>query len=84
MRKKLLPNVFMWLFLGLSVTFICGFCISTKESILEVVYDNNLYWIFIVAELALAMIFSINISEFKRSTALILYFLYAILTGITI
>ncbi len=83
MRKKLLPNVFMWLFIGLLVTFLCGYYVSTKESFLEVIYENNLYWIFIVAELALAMVFSINISEFKKSTALILYFIYTILTGIT-
>ena len=83
MRKKLLPNVFMWLFLGLLVTFVFGFYISTKESIFEAIYEYNLYWIFIVAELALAMIFSINIFDFKKTTAIILYFLYAILTGIT-
>ena len=33
MRKKLLPNVFMWLFLGLLVTFVFGFYISTKENV---------------------------------------------------
>ena len=83
MRKKLMPNVFMWLFVGMLITFVCGYYVSSKDNILEFIYENNLYWIFIVAEIALAMIFSIKIADFKKGTAIIIYFLYAILTGIT-
>lgn len=84
MRKKLLPKVFMWLFIGMIFTFLIGYYVSTKNNILSFIYDNNLYWIFIFLQLALAMIFSIKIADFSKPVAIIFYFLFALITGLSI
>lgn len=84
MTKKLIPNVFMWLFIGLLITFIGGYVISLNENALRNIYTSNLYWIFVVAELVIAFVLNLAVTKLSKPVAICLYILYTFLTGITI
>ena len=83
-KKKLLPKVFMWLFIGLLLTFISGFFVSENSKLFSIVYDQNMHWIFVVAEVVIALVLNFKIESLNKKTALVLYIGYALLTGLTI
>ena len=84
MEKKLIPNVFMWLFIGLLITFIGGYVISLNENALRNIYTSNLYWIFVVAELIIAFVLNFAVTKLSKPVAICLYIFYTFLTGLTI
>lgn len=83
MENKLYSKVFMWLFIGLLVTFGIGFYTSTNTNALEVIFTKGYYWIFVVAELGVAIFLSTKIRKMQPTTAKITYLLYTFLTGLT-
>ena len=43
--SKLLSKTFLWMCVGLIVTFLTGYVVSTNENMLLAIFQNNLYWI---------------------------------------
>lgn len=84
MKKKLLPKVFLWMFIGLLITFISGFVVSENANMLENIYSSNLYWLFIAAELIIAFVLNLKVATLNKNVAICLYVLYTFLTGLTI
>lgn len=84
MENKIYTKVFLWMFIGLLVTFLTGAYTSTNIDALEVIFSQGLYWIFAVAEIVLAIILSARIHKMQPTTAKILYLLYTFLTGLTL
>lgn len=83
MENKLIPKVFLWMTLGLLVTFITGYCISLNEKMIMSIFTKGFYWVFIIAELALVIILSARISKMKSTTARICFLLYSFVSGLT-
>lgn len=79
-----MPTVFMWMFIGLLITFSSGFIVSEHPEMLSSIFDSNLYWIFIVAEVIIAMVLSFKIATMNKHVAICLYILYTLLTGLNI
>lgn len=84
MENKIYTKVFLWMFIGLLVTFLTGAYTSTNINALEVIFSQGLYWVFAVAEIVLAIILSARIHKMQPTTAKILYLLYTFLTGLTL
>ncbi len=84
MKNRLLPKVFMWMFIGLLITFASGFFVSTNTRMLENIYNNNLYWIFVVLEVVIAFVLTLKVATLNKNVAICLYLFYAFLTGLTI
>ncbi len=84
MKSKLLPKVFMWMFIGLLITFASGYFVSTNTKMLENIYNNNLYWIFVVLEVVVAFILTLKVATLNKHVAICLYIFYTFLTGLTI
>lgn len=84
MENKIYTKVFLWMFIGLLVTFLTGAYTSTNIDALEVIFSQGLYWAFAVAEIVLAIILSARIHKMQPTTAKILYLLYTFLTGLTL
>ena len=84
MENKIYTKVFLWMFIGLLVTFLTGAYTSTNIDALEVIFSQGLYWVFAVAEIVLAIILSARIHKMQPTTAKILYLLYTFLTGLTL
>lgn len=83
-RKSLLPKVFMWLFIGILVTFVGGFLISENSSMMEKIITSNVYWIFLIVEIVIAVALHSRLSRFNKHVAICLYLLYTFLTGVTV
>ena len=84
MENKIYTKVFLWMFIGLLVTFLTGAYTSTNIDALEVIFSQGLYWVFAVAEIVLAIILSARIHKMQPTTAKIVYLRDTFLTGLTL
>ena len=67
--KSLYAKVFMWMFIGLLVTFLTGYIVSINENMLINIFGKNI-WIFLtIAELILVMVLSARIRKMKAIMA---------------
>lgn len=83
MESKLMPKVFMWMTLGLLVTFATGYFVSTNEKMLLNVFSSGMHWIFLVAELVLVFVLSAKAAKMSGTSAKICFLLYAFVSGLT-
>lgn len=81
--NKLLAKSFLWMFVGLVVTFLTGYVVSSSDTMLEAVFSNSLYWIFIIAEFALVIFFSARVHKMSPTTAKVCFLLYSFVSGLT-
>lgn len=83
MNNKVYSKVYLWLFIGLLVTFVTGAYTATNTNALEVIFSKGYYWIFVLLELGLAIFLSVRIHKMQPTTAKISYLLYTFLSGLT-
>lgn len=83
MKNKIYSKVYLWLFIGLLVTFLTGAYTTTNEDALAVIFTKGYYWIFVILELAVAIFLSARIHKMQPTTAKISYLLYTFLSGLT-
>lgn len=83
MENKIYSKVFLWLFIGMLVTFLTGIYTTTNESALSVIFSGGFYWILVIVELGLAIFLSARIHKMSPTTARVCYLLYTFLTGLT-
>lgn len=75
-------KVFMWMFIGLLVTFATGYFVSTNENMLLAVF-SDWYFFLVIAELAVVIFLTARIHKMSETTAKISFILYSFLTGLT-
>ena len=83
MNNKIYSKIYLWLFIGLLVTFATGAYTATNEDALSVIFSNGYYWIFVLIELGLAIFLSARIHKMQPTTAKISYLLYTFFSGLT-
>lgn len=83
MENKILSKVFLWMFIGLLVTFVTGYTVSVNENMLYNIFSEGTYFLIIVAELIFVIVLSARITKLKPTTAKILFLLYSFTTGLT-
>lgn len=83
MIKNSYPKVFMWMFIGLLVTFITGFTVSINENMLSSIFSTGLYFVLAIVEIVLVIFLSARINKMNPITAKISFILYAFVTGLT-
>lgn len=81
MRNKFLSKVFLWLCIGLLVSFGLGYAITLDEAIFVTLINN--YTIITIAEIIVAIVFSFTLHKLSNTMAKILYLAYSALTGVT-
>ena len=80
--NKIFSKVFMWMFIGLAITFGVGYYVSLNENMLFNIFSKY-YFLFIIAELVVVIVLSARIRKLKPTTAKILFCVYSFLTGLT-
>ena len=80
--KNVFSKVFMWMFIGLAITFGIGYYVSVNPNMLFNVFGSY-YWLLIIAELVVVIWLSARIRKMKPTTAKILFCAYSFLTGLT-
>lgn len=82
-ENKLYSKIFMWMFIGLLVTFGTGFYVSTNENMIYNIFSTRLYWVIFVAEFITVIVLSVRIQKMSQLGAQICFILYSFLTGLT-
>lgn len=75
-------KVFMWMFIGLLVTFATGYFVSTNENMLLAVF-SGWHFFLVIAEFAVVIFLTARIHKMSETTAKISFILYSFLTGLT-
>lgn len=75
-------RMFLWLFVGLFITFVSGYSLSLNIDLLYSILGIGLIPI-VVIELLIAIIMGFRIKKMNPITAKICYIIYSITTGIT-
>lgn len=84
MKNEFLGKVFRWFGIGLLVTFLVAYLVSTSLSALSFIFNGYGFIIIIILEIALAMWLSIRIRKMSSTLATTLYLGYSALTGLTL
>ena len=83
MDNKVMPKVFLWMFIGLLVTFITGYIVSINKNMLQSVFSTSGYIIFVIVELILVIVLSARIAKMSPTTCRIMFLLYSFISGLT-
>lgn len=82
--NQVMSKIFLWLCLGLSITFCTGYVVQLNSGLAETIFSGFNYIILVIAEVVLALILSTRIYKMQPATCKILYVLYTALTGLTL
>lgn len=83
MGNEVYSKVFMWLFIGLAVTFGTGFFLSLNETMVQNLFSVESAFIILIVEIGIAIFFGVRIRKMSTVTAMICYLLYSFVTGLT-
>ena len=84
MKNEFLSKVFRWFGLGLFITFLVAYYVSTNINLLSFIFSGVGYIIIIILELVLAIWLTARIRKMASGTAKALYLGYSALTGVTL
>ena len=83
MENKIYSKVFLWMFIGLLITFATAFYTSTNTDALSAIFSKNMYVVFAIIEVVIAIYLGVRITKMNPTTARFCYLLYTFLTGLT-
>lgn len=80
--NKVLSKSFLWMMIGLLVTFVTGYVVSTSENMLLNVFGGS-FWLWVILELVLVIVLSWRVMKMSPTMAKICFILYAFVSGLT-
>lgn len=83
MKDKLMSKTFLWMCVGLLVTFLTGFFVAHNEVMIVNIFKNSTYLILCVVELILVIVLSAKVRTMSKNVARIFFILYSFVTGLT-
>lgn len=83
MGNKIMPKVFLWMFIGLAVTFFTGSFIASKPSMILDIFKPSTVLILGIVELVIVIFLTARIHKMNPLTAKIMFILYSFVSGIT-
>ena len=81
--QKLLSKTFIWMFIGLLVTFLTGYYVSTSETMINNVFTGSGFIVFIIMEFVLVIVLSTRIFKMSPAAAKVSFLLYSFVSGLT-
>ena len=81
--NNILSKVFLWMFVGLLLTFVTGYYVSTNEFAIGRIMNGPIYIVLAVIEIILVIFLSARITKMSSTTAKICFLLYSFITGLT-
>ena len=83
MSSKIMSKVFLWMCIGLAVTFVTGRLIANSPDAIEEIFTGNKVFILAIVEIVLVIWLSARIQKMSATSAKILFILYSFVTGLT-
>ena len=81
--NNVFKKVYMWMFIGLLLTFATGYFVSTNENMVYKIYSTSLYWVLAVIEILLVIVLSARIGKMNITTSRIMFLTYSFISGLT-
>ena len=82
-NNKLFSKTFLWMFIGLLLTFLTGFYVANNEVMFTNIFKGYWFVALIILELVLVIFLSARVFKMKPSTAKCCFILYSIISGLT-
>ena len=82
MNNQIYSKVFMWLFVGLALTFGTGFCVSTNAQMVAAL-SGGVWLVLFIVLLGISMFFSFRLQKMSKTTAMLCYLVFSFLNGLT-
>lgn len=82
--NKIFSKVFLWMFIGLAITFSIAYYVSTNDNMVYNLFAGSKYLIFWIIEFVVVLVLSARIHKLSSLTAKILFLVYSGLTGLTL
>jgi FtsH-binding integral membrane protein len=82
--NQFLSRVYMWMFIGLLLTAVTSFGVSSSSFLMALFLGSYLYFILIVVQFAIVLFLIWKIQSLSPTTATLVFIFYAVLSGITI
>ncbi len=83
MENKIMSKTFIWMFIGLLITFITGYGVAHNETMLINIFTSSTYIILSLIELGLVIFLSVRVRKMSKNTARIFFLLYSFVSGLT-
>lgn len=83
MKNSLFCKTFLWMAIGLAVTFATGFIVACNPRMLVNIFNSWGYWLFVVIELVLVIFLSARVMKMEPTTAKVSFILYSFVSGLT-
>ena len=83
MSSKIMSKVYIWMSIGLAITFITGSMVANNPSTLVAIFSNYTPIVLVIAEIALVIYLSARVAKMSPTTAKVLFVIYSIVTGLT-
>ncbi len=84
-QSEFIRKVYNWMALGLAATAISALYTASSEAMLGLIFGNPItIMVLLIAELGLVVAISAAINRIQSSTALIMFFIYSVLNGLTL
>ncbi|MCI9280172.1 MAG: Bax inhibitor-1/YccA family protein [Bacilli bacterium] len=84
MESKLMSKTFIWMFIGLLVTFITGYGVASNETMIINIYKNSIYIVLCIVELILVIFLSTKVHSMSKNMARICFIIYSFVTGLSL
>lgn len=81
--NKVYAKMFLWLGVGLLITFLTGYIVSENQNMLEFMFKGSTWMICAIIEVVLVIFLSARIMKMSPTTANICFILYSFVTGLT-
>ena len=78
-----MSKTFIWMFIGLLVTFLTGYVVSTNDRMLLNIFSGPIYIVLCIAELILVILLSARVRKMNKNVARIFFILYSFVSGLT-
>lgn len=83
MENKLIAKSFLWMFVGLLITFATGIIVASNARLLTAVFSSWTYIILVIAELAIVFYLSARVLKMSKTQARFWFMLYSFVSGLT-
>lgn len=83
MENKLISKSFLWMFIGLLITFATGIVVASNERILISVFEGWTYIVLAIIEIAIVIYLSARVHKMSKTAARIWFMIYAFVSGLT-
>ena len=82
-NNSIYSKVFLWMFIGLLVTFGTGYYLSTNPGLLFNLYSSGFHYILYILEFVIVIVLTSRLSKMSSQTAKVLFLVYSFITGLT-